>query len=101
MSKPAIRHLSAVDPVMRALIRRVGPCRLAVRSHSPFETLVRATPNHMTTSEQLGRAIVEEREVHALGERSDVQRAVTGKGWPDAALDVAASVPHTTRNSAR
>ena len=27
---------------MRALIRRVGPCRLAVRNHSPFETLVRA-----------------------------------------------------------
>ena len=42
MSKPAIRHLSAVDPVMRALIRRVGPCGLAVRNHSPFETLVRA-----------------------------------------------------------
>jgi len=28
--------------MMRALIRRVGPCRLAVRNHSPFETLVRA-----------------------------------------------------------
>ena len=27
---------------MRALIRRVGPCGLAVRSHSPFETLIRA-----------------------------------------------------------
>ena len=37
-----MRHLSKVDPVMRALIRRVGPCRLAVRSHSPFETLIRA-----------------------------------------------------------
>src|SRR6266849_2135698 len=42
MSRPAIRHLSKVDPVMRALIRRVGPCGLAVRNHSPFETLVRA-----------------------------------------------------------
>jgi len=42
ISRPAIRHLSRVDPVMRALIRRVGPCGLAVRSHSPFETLVRA-----------------------------------------------------------
>ncbi len=42
MSRPAIRHLSTVDPVMRALIRRVGPCGLAVRNHSPFETLVRA-----------------------------------------------------------
>lgn len=42
MSKQAVRHLSKVDPVMRALIRRVGPCRLAVRNHSPFETLIRA-----------------------------------------------------------
>ncbi|HEX5528856.1 MAG TPA: DNA-3-methyladenine glycosylase 2 family protein, partial [Methylomirabilota bacterium] len=42
MSRPAIRHLSRVDPVMRVLIRRVGPCGLAVRNHSPFETLVRA-----------------------------------------------------------
>jgi len=42
MSKVAVRHLAKVDPVMRALIRRVGPCRLAVRSHSPFETLIRA-----------------------------------------------------------
>jgi DNA-3-methyladenine glycosylase II len=42
MSRAAIRHLSTVDPVMRALIRRVGPCGLAVRHHSPFETLVRA-----------------------------------------------------------
>ena len=42
MSKVAVRHLSNVDPVMRTLIRRVGPCRLAVRDQSPFETLVRA-----------------------------------------------------------
>ena len=42
MSRPAIRHLSTVDPVMRALIRRVRPCGLAMRNHSPFETLVRA-----------------------------------------------------------
>jgi DNA-3-methyladenine glycosylase II len=42
MSRAAVRHLSTVDPVMRTLIRRVGPCRLAVRDQSPFETLVRA-----------------------------------------------------------
>jgi len=42
MSKIAVRHLSKVDPVMRELIRRVGPCGLEVRNHSPFETLVRA-----------------------------------------------------------
>ena len=42
MSRAAIRHLSTVDPVMRALIRRVGACGLAVRNQQPFETLVRA-----------------------------------------------------------
>jgi DNA-3-methyladenine glycosylase II len=42
MSRAAVRHLARIDPVMGALIRRVGPCRLAVRNHSPFETLVRA-----------------------------------------------------------
>ena len=42
MSRAAIRHLSSVDPVMRALIRRVGACGLAVRDQQPFETLVRA-----------------------------------------------------------
>ena len=42
MSRAAVRHLSTVDPVMRALIRRVGACRLAVRDQQPFETLVRA-----------------------------------------------------------
>ena len=42
MSRPAIRHLSRVDPVMRALIRRVGACGLAVRNQQPPDTLVRA-----------------------------------------------------------
>jgi len=42
MSRPAVRHLSKVDPTMRALIRRVGPCGLAIRNQQPFETLIRA-----------------------------------------------------------
>ena len=42
MSAVAVRHLSKVDPVMRALIRKVGACGLAVRNQQPFETLVRA-----------------------------------------------------------
>ena len=42
MSRAAIRHLSAVDPMMGALIRRVGACGLAIRDQQPFETLVRA-----------------------------------------------------------
>ena len=42
MSAAAVRHLSKADQVMRALIRRVGPCGLAIRNQQPFETLVRA-----------------------------------------------------------
>lgn len=39
----AIRHLSMVDPVMRRLIREVGPCTLKPRiRRSPFESLARA-----------------------------------------------------------
>ncbi|HSE03399.1 MAG TPA: DNA-3-methyladenine glycosylase [Methylomirabilota bacterium] len=42
MHRAAIRHLARMDPVMDGLIRRVGPCGLAVRNQQPFETLVRA-----------------------------------------------------------
>ncbi len=43
MVRPALRHLSKADPVMRRLIRRVGPCTLVPqRRHPPYETLVRA-----------------------------------------------------------
>jgi DNA-3-methyladenine glycosylase II len=40
---PATRHLAKVDPVMRRLIRDIGPCRLVPsRGRSPFESLARA-----------------------------------------------------------
>jgi DNA-3-methyladenine glycosylase II len=40
---PEIRHLSKTDPVMRRLIREVGPFTLAPQARrSPFESLVRA-----------------------------------------------------------
>lgn len=39
----ATRHLTRVDPVMRRLIREVGPCTLRQKARrSPFETLARA-----------------------------------------------------------
>ncbi len=39
----AVRHLSAVDPVMRRLIREVGPFALTPRGRrTPFESLARA-----------------------------------------------------------
>jgi DNA-3-methyladenine glycosylase II len=41
--RTAPQHLAHVDPVMRRLIREVGPCTLNPRVHrSPFESLVRA-----------------------------------------------------------
>jgi DNA-3-methyladenine glycosylase II len=40
---PATRHLTRVDPVMRRLIREVGPCTLSPNvRRSPFESLARA-----------------------------------------------------------
>src|SRR5262245_54536016 len=40
---PGVRHVSKADPIMRGLIRRVGPCTpLPQRKHPPYETLVRA-----------------------------------------------------------
>ena len=41
MSAEAIRHLSR-DPVMKPLIKRVGPVRMAADKRSPYEALVRA-----------------------------------------------------------
>jgi len=39
----ARRHFAKVDPVLDALCRRIGPCRLAVRRQmEPYESLVRA-----------------------------------------------------------
>lgn len=43
MTPAALRHLSKTDPVLRALIRRVGPCTMKVQKRwSPFQSLVRA-----------------------------------------------------------
>ena len=43
MNPRAIKHLSAVDPVMARLIREIGPCRLTPETRrSPFQSLVQA-----------------------------------------------------------
>jgi DNA-3-methyladenine glycosylase II len=40
---PSTKHLSLVDPVMRRLIREIGPCALKPKvRRSPFESLARA-----------------------------------------------------------
>jgi DNA-3-methyladenine glycosylase II len=42
MMTPAARRHLARDPVLRALMRRHGPCALAARRWSPYEALTRA-----------------------------------------------------------
>lgn len=43
MTAAALRHLSAVDPVMRKLIRAAGPCELRPETRRPpFQSLVQA-----------------------------------------------------------
>lgn len=43
MNAPALKHLSAVDPVMRKLIRQVGACELEPETwRSPFQSLLQA-----------------------------------------------------------
>ncbi len=43
MNAAALKHLSAVDPVMRRLIREIGPCQLVPEpGRSPFQSLVQA-----------------------------------------------------------
>ena len=41
--RAALRHLSAVDPALAGLIRRIGPCRLEVqRAREPYHALLHA-----------------------------------------------------------
>jgi len=42
MTPEALRHLSKSDPVLKRVIRAVGPCLLQPQARSPFESLVRA-----------------------------------------------------------
>ena len=43
MTPSAEKHLSKIDPVMRALVREFGPCKLEPEPRrAPFESLVRA-----------------------------------------------------------
>ncbi|HXI70330.1 MAG TPA: DNA-3-methyladenine glycosylase [Verrucomicrobiae bacterium] len=43
MNAAALKHLSAVDPVMRQLIRQIGPCKLEHEPwRPPFQSLVQA-----------------------------------------------------------
>ena len=55
---PETRHLSKTDPVMRRLIREVGPFTLTLRSkRSPFESLARAIA-HQQLHERAAESIL-------------------------------------------
>lgn len=51
MTAEALQHLCAADPVMRRVIREVGPCTLAPdQRRSPFQWLARAVANQQLNS---------------------------------------------------
>ena len=50
MHERAVTHLASADRQLGRLIERVGPCRLRVnKTHSPFQTLVRAVAHQQLT----------------------------------------------------
>jgi DNA-3-methyladenine glycosylase II len=57
-SDPAVVHLATVDPVMRRLIKEIGPCTLKpyVR-RSPFESLARAIAYQQLHGKAAGRIL--------------------------------------------
>ena len=55
MTKVALKHLSAADPVMRRLIREVGACELEPEtSRSPFQSLVQAVAHQQLNGTAAG-----------------------------------------------
>ncbi len=55
MTAAALKHLSAVDPVMRRLIREVGACTLAHEPwRSPFQSLVQAVAHQQLNGTAAG-----------------------------------------------
>jgi len=55
MNAAALKHLSAVDPVMRRLIRAVGPCKLEPETRrSPFQSLVQAVAHQQLNGTAAG-----------------------------------------------
>ena len=58
MTAAALKHLSAVDPVMRKLIREVGPCRLEHEPwRSPFQSLVLAVAHQQLHATAAGNIL--------------------------------------------
>jgi DNA-3-methyladenine glycosylase II len=71
----ALRHLASADPVMKKIIRKIGPCALEPSERrSPFESLVRAVA-HQQLHGNAARCILER-----------FRKLFPGKRFPTAAL---------------
>ncbi len=58
MTPAALRHLAAVDPVMRRLIREIGPCTLVPETRrSPFQSLVQAVAHQQLHATAAGNIL--------------------------------------------
>src|SRR5271169_1833018 len=58
MKAAALKHLSAVDPVMRRLIREAGPCKLEYEPwRSPFQSLVLAVTHQQLHAAAAGNIL--------------------------------------------
>lgn len=58
MTRAALKHLSAADPVMGRLIRAIGPCKLEPETRrSPFQSLVRAVAHQQLHATAAGNIL--------------------------------------------
>ena len=89
---PEIKHLSKTDPVMRRLIREVGPFTLTPRSkRSPFESLARAIAYqqlHEKAAESILRRFVALSPTGRFPQPDDIlamnEQAIRGAGFSQA-----------------
>ena len=89
---PEIKHLAKTDPVMRRLIREVGPYTLTPRSkRSPFESLARAIAYqqlHEKAAESILRRFVALFPTKRFPQPADLlaidERAIRGAGFSQA-----------------
>ncbi|MBN8245945.1 MAG: DNA-3-methyladenine glycosylase 2 family protein [Verrucomicrobia bacterium] len=79
MTPEAHAHLSRVDPVLRRLIRRVGPCPIRPDRRTPYEALVSAVAHQQLNGTAAGTIL---RRFRAL---------FPGRGFPKPELVAAAS----------
>lgn len=84
MNSTAIEHLSKVDPVLRGVIREIGPCTLVPETRrAPFESLVRAVA-HQQLNGAAAETILKRFLAHFPGRRFPRPEDIAG--LPDASI---------------